>query len=127
MASGPGESANSLKLLDPDNLSGTGEVAAAAVDRRRARPGGSLHPLLERQLTQAADANGKLRLRELVQIISRQYDTYDSERASLEEVVKLSGAGSATDTLPGEVETADRLQAILDHVKDGIITCDQLG
>ena len=127
MAAGPGDSANSLKLLDPENLSGTGEVPAATVDRRRARKGGSLHPVLERQLTQAADANGKLRLRELVQIVSRQYDAYDGERASLEEVVKLSGAGAAAETSPGEVETADRLQAILDHVKDGIITCDQLG
>src|SRR5262245_63065647 len=87
----------------------------------------SIHPLLEEQLLEAADTAGKMQLRKLVEIVSRQYDLYESDRSSLETVMRLASDEATAMTERLERESVARLQAILDHVKDGIISVDHLG
>ena len=86
-----------------------------------------IHPLLEEQLLESADTAGKMQLRLLMEIVSRQYEAYENDRTSLETVMRLASdeATAATERL--EKESVARLQAILDHVKDGIISVDHLG
>jgi diguanylate cyclase (GGDEF)-like protein/PAS domain S-box-containing protein len=88
---------------------------------------GSIHPVLEQQLLEAADTAGKMQLRKLIEIVSRQYDSYENERTSLETVMKLASDEADAITERLERESVARLQAILDHVKDGIISVDHLG
>ncbi|MBF8292057.1 MAG: hypothetical protein HW392_884 [Steroidobacteraceae bacterium] len=102
-------------------------VHAPAVAPERERSAADIHPLLEQQLLEAADTDGKMRLRKLLSIITRQYESYENDRTSLETVMRLASdeATAFTETL--EREGVARLQAILDHVKDGIISCDHRG
>jgi diguanylate cyclase (GGDEF)-like protein/PAS domain S-box-containing protein len=86
-----------------------------------------IHPVLERQLLEAADTHGKMQLRKLIQIVSRQYDAFDNDRSSLEAVLQLASDETSTITERLEREGAVKLQAILDHVKDGIISVDHAG
>jgi len=94
---------------------------------RRATDGEVVHPLLERQLMEAADSQGKLRVHELVRLVSEQYDTFEADRSSLETVMQIASDEATAMTQALEREGAGRLQAILDHVKDGIISCDRHG
>jgi diguanylate cyclase (GGDEF)-like protein/PAS domain S-box-containing protein len=86
-----------------------------------------IHPLLEEQLLEAADTAGKMQLRRLIEIVSRQYDAYENDRTSLETVMRLASDEATAMTERLERESVVRLQAILDHVKDGIISVDHLG
>ena len=105
---------------DPASL--THPQAAVAPPRKS-----SIHPLLEEQLLEAADTSGKMQLRRLIDIVSRQYDTYENDRTSLETVMRLASDEATAMTERLERESVVRLQAILDHVKDGIISVDHLG
>jgi diguanylate cyclase (GGDEF)-like protein/PAS domain S-box-containing protein len=87
----------------------------------------SIHPALEQQLLEAADTSGKMQLRKLIDIVSRQYDAYENDRTSLETVLRLASDEATAMTERLERESVIRLQAILDHVKDGIISVDHLG
>ena len=87
----------------------------------------AIHPLLEEQLLEAADTTGRMQLRKLVEIVSRQYDAYEGDRTSLETVMRLASDEATAMTERLEREGVARLQAILDHVKDGIISVDHLG
>ena len=104
----------------------TGAVLAPPARQRR-KLQDNLHPLLERQLMEAADENGKLRVRELIRIVSEQYTTFDSDRSSFETVMQIASDEASAMTEALERESAFKLQAILDHVKDGIISCDRHG
>ena len=87
----------------------------------------SIHPLLEEQLLEAADTSGKMQLKKLIEIVSRQYELYESDRSSLETVMRLASDEATAMSERLERESVVRLQAILDHVKDGIISVDHLG
>ncbi len=87
----------------------------------------SIHPALEQQLLEAADKSGKMQLRKLIEIVSGQYDAYENDRTSLETVMRLASDEATAMTERLERESVVRLQAILDHVKDGIISVDHLG
>jgi len=102
-------------------------VASTPGPDPRTAAAGAVHPLLERQLLEAADAAGRLQLRELLAIVSQQYRTFESERLSLETVMRLASDEATAMSQQLERENAVRLQAILDHVKDGIVSCDHLG
>src|SRR6185295_11404388 len=110
------------KSAEADTASHTRPQAPAA-DRRKS----SIHPVLEQQLLEAADTSGKMRLRNLIEIVSHQYDVYESDRTSLETVMRLASDEATAMTERLERESVVRLQAILDHVKDGIISVDHLG
>ena len=111
------------------NLSAQADSAAhtqpqmSAAARRKS----SIHPLLEEQLLEAADTAGKMQLRRLIEIVSRQYDAYENDRTSLEAVMRLASDEASAQSERLERESVIRLQAILDHVKDGIISVDHLG
>ena len=112
---------------------------ACAAERRRRReraacpgagagaPAEEIHPVLQQQLLEAADTAGKMRLRNLIEIVSRQYDAYENDRTSLETVMRLASDEATAVTERVERESAARLQGILDHVKDGIISVDHAG
>ncbi len=78
-------------------------------------------------MAQASDTAGQLQVPELLRLVSQQYSTFESDRASLETVMRLASDEAMTLSDQLEAENAGRLQAILDHVKDGIVTCDRLG
>jgi PAS domain S-box-containing protein len=127
--SSAGDPAKVLKL-HPAAASGEGEESArvrAGKAGKKKRDEHEIHPVLGRQLMEAADQNGKLQVRKLIEIVSRQYESYESDRNSLATVMQLASdeANAMTEAL--ERESASKLQAILDHVKDGIISCDQYG
>jgi diguanylate cyclase (GGDEF)-like protein/PAS domain S-box-containing protein len=105
----------------------TAERQAAQQQRGQAAEGDAINPLLERQLMEAADSHGKLRVRELIRLVSQQYDAFESDRNSLETVMQIASDEATAMTQALEREGAGRLQAILDHVKDGIISCDRHG
>ena len=114
--------------LDPDVSAEDAAVLARATSSRRRRANTEdLHPLLERQLMEAADENGRLRVRQLIRIVSQQYETFDSDRSSFETVMQIATDEATAMTEALERESAFKLQAILDHVKDGIISCDEHG
>ncbi len=102
-------------------------VAAPASAPEHERGADDLHPLLERQLLEAADTDGKMRLRKLLMIVTRQYEIFENERTSLETVMRLASDEATAITEKVERESVAKLQAILDHVKDGIISCDHRG
>jgi len=95
--------------------------------RKRRPPLDDVHPLLQRQLMEAADENGRIRVRELIRIVNQQYETFDSDRNSFETVMQIATDEATAMTEELERESAFKLQAILDHVKDGIISCDEHG
>ena len=72
------------KSAEADSASLTQPHAAAA--RRKS----AIHPHLEEQLLEAADTAGKMQLRKLIEIVSRQYDAYENDRTSLETVMRLA-------------------------------------
>ena len=84
-------------------------MAAPVAAPERERSADDIHPLLEQQLLEAADTDGKMRLRKLLTIITRQYESFENDRTSLETVMRLasdeataiSGAGSNGKASPG--------------------------
>ncbi|MGH8136406.1 MAG: PAS domain S-box protein, partial [Steroidobacteraceae bacterium] len=114
-----------LKVLAPKAARQPMAVSAPAPEPERDAE--EIHPLLEQQLLEAADTDGKMRLRKLLRIVSRQYDDYENDRTSLETVMRLASDEASAISEKLERESVTRLQAILDHVKDGIISCDHQG
>jgi diguanylate cyclase (GGDEF)-like protein/PAS domain S-box-containing protein len=117
---------NKVVILNP---SATAETASHTLPPAPApAPAKSrIHPVLEEQLLESADTSGKMKLRKLIEIVSRQYDAYENDRTSLETVMRLASDEATALTEQLERENVARLQAILDHVKDGIISVDHLG
>jgi diguanylate cyclase (GGDEF)-like protein/PAS domain S-box-containing protein len=87
----------------------------------------AIHELLKQQLVESADRLGKMQLGKLLEIVSRQYEAYESDRTSLETVMRLASDEASAITERLEREGTVRLQAILDHVKDGILSVDGQG
>ncbi len=114
-----------LKVLAPKAAGLPAPASAPAPEHERHAD--DIHPLLEQQLIEAANTDGKLRLRKLLAIITSQYDAFENDRTSFETVMRLASDETTAITAKRERERVTRLQAILDHVKDGIISCDHLG
>ena len=117
---------NKVVILNP---SAAADTASHASPPGSVPPAGKsrIHPLLEEQLLESADTAGKMKLRRLIEIVSRQYDAFENDRTSLETVMRLASDEATATTERMERENVARLQAILDHVKDGIISVDHLG
>ena len=91
--------------------------------RERVVPIPELHPRLCEQLAQARLADGgALELSHLLPLISAYYEQLDDERRGIVRSMQLIAdeARSFGDGLPGA--DAGHLQAILDHIKDVVIT-----
>src|SRR5882672_171979 len=89
----------------------------------------SLNRLLSEQLRIAAadSPNGVPELTRLLKLISRHYDAMDEERRGVVRSMQLMSDEAQALTRELREQTASQLQAILDHIKDAIITVDEGG
>jgi diguanylate cyclase (GGDEF)-like protein/PAS domain S-box-containing protein len=91
------------------------------------QPADSFNPLLERQLAEARWRGGDLDLDKLLRIINAHYDRIDSERRGIVRSMQLMSDEAQALTREIREQNATNLQAILDNVKDAIITVDSVG
>ena len=101
------------------------DIAAAV--RSEPEPAHRLNHLLERQIAEARDRNGGLDLDTLLKTISAQYDGIDGERRGIVRSMQLMSDEAQALTREIREQTASHLQAILDNVKDAIVTVDDAG
>ena len=87
----------------------------------------SFNRLLERQLAEARTRDGELDVRVLLQIVSAHYDRIDAERRGIVRSMQLMSDEAQALTREIREQSASHLQAILDNVKDAIITLDESG
>jgi diguanylate cyclase (GGDEF)-like protein/PAS domain S-box-containing protein len=101
------------------------EIAAAA----RSLPGqaDSLNPLLERQVADSRNRIGDLDLSTLLTSISGYYDRLDAERRGVVRSMQLMSDEAQALTREIREQNAVQLQAILDNVKDAILSVDDAG
>jgi diguanylate cyclase (GGDEF)-like protein/PAS domain S-box-containing protein len=100
---------------------------ATAVRSEPAQTSEGLNRLLDHQLAQASGRGGALDLSALLKAISTHYDRIDAERRGIVRSMQLMSDEATTLTREIRAETASRLQAILDNVKDAIVTVDEAG
>jgi len=86
-----------------------------------------LNHLLERQLSDARGRGGEIDLPALLKIVSAHYDRIDSERRGIVRSMQLMSDEAQALTREIREQSASHLQAILDNVKDAIITIDDAG
>jgi diguanylate cyclase (GGDEF)-like protein/PAS domain S-box-containing protein len=87
----------------------------------------SLNRLLERQLAEARGRGGELDLSALLKLVSAHYDRIDSERRGIVRSMQLMSDEAQALTREIREQSASQLQAILDNVKDAIVTVDDSG
>ena len=87
----------------------------------------SLHPLLKQQFEDAREEGAQLDLRKLLHSISAAYSEWDDERRGVVRSMKLLADETTALTREVRESAAVQLQAILDHVKDAILTVDDSG
>ena len=87
----------------------------------------SLHPLLKQQFDDARQEGGKLDLRRLLHSITSTYAEWDEERRGVVRSMRLLADETSAFTREVRESAAAQLQAILDHVKDAILTVDETG
>jgi diguanylate cyclase (GGDEF)-like protein/PAS domain S-box-containing protein len=85
-----------------------------------------LNRALLRQLRDASP-NGELDLERLVRLVSQQYDQVDDERRGIVRSMQLMSDEAQELTRELGEQSTSQLQAILDHVKDVILTVDESG
>ena len=100
---------------------------AAAIRSEPAQPAASLNPLLERQIAETRGCDGGSGLELLLKAISAHYDRLDAERRGVVRSMQLMSDEAQAMTREIREQTAAHLQAILDNVKDAIITVDDAG
>jgi diguanylate cyclase (GGDEF)-like protein/PAS domain S-box-containing protein len=87
-----------------------------------------LNRLLAEQLRVAGgDSSAEPDLVRLLKLISRHYDSVDEERRGIVRSMQLMSDEAQELTREIREQTASQLQAILDHIKDAIITVDESG
>jgi len=91
-------------------------------------PGG-LNRLLVEQLrvATAESLTGEPDLYRLLQLVSQRYDSFDEERRGIVRSMQLMSDEAQALTREIREQTASQLQAILDHIKDAVITIDEDG
>ena len=96
--------------------------------REHVAPTPDLHPRLCEQLEQARlAAAGSLELSHLLPLISAYYDLIDDERRGIVRSMQIMSDEAQALTREIREQSASQLQAILDNVKDAIITVDETG
>jgi len=100
---------------------------AAAVRSEPTQPADSLNHLLERQIAQARGRGGEFDVDALLKTISAHYDRIDGERRGIVRSMQLMSDEAQALTREIREQTASHLQAILDNVKDAIVTLDGAG
>ncbi len=102
------------------------DIAAAILSEPSPTPE-HFNRLLERQMAEARARGGELDLSTLLKTISAHYDRIDSERRGIVRSMQLMSDEAQALTREIREETASHLQAILDNIKDAIITVDEGG
>src|SRR5271165_3594445 len=87
----------------------------------------SLNRLLEHQMNEARGRGGEFDLQTLLRTISAHYDRIDSERRGIVRSMQLMSDEAQALTREIREQTASHLQAILDNIKDAILTVDDAG
>lgn len=87
----------------------------------------SLHPLLKQQFEDSRQGDGQLDLRKLLHAIGSAYTEWDEERRGVVRSMRLLADETSAFTREVRESAAAQLQAILDHVKDAILTVDETG
>ena len=100
---------------------------AAAARSEPAQPAERFNALLERQIAEARGRDGEPELDRLLQAVSAHYDRLDAERRGVVRSMQLMSDEAQAMTREIREQTAVHLQAILDNVKDAIITVDEAG
>ena len=100
---------------------------AAAIRSEPAQPAESYNALLERQIAETRGRGDQPDIGRLLQAISAHYDRLDAERRGVVRSMQLMSDEAQAMTREIREETASHLQAILDNVKDAIITVDDAG
>ncbi len=100
---------------------------AAAIRSEPAQPADRFNPLLERQIADTRARGGEPDLERLLKTISAHYDRLDAERRGVVRSMQLMSDEAQAMTREIREQTAYHLQAILDNVKDAIITVDDSG
>ena len=90
-------------------------------------PATDFNRLLERQLSDARARGGELDLMALLRSVSQQYDRIEEERRGIVRSMQILSDEAQALTREIREETASHLQAILDNVKDAILTVDADG
>jgi diguanylate cyclase (GGDEF)-like protein/PAS domain S-box-containing protein len=86
-----------------------------------------LNHLLERQIAEARGRDGAPDLDKLLRAISGHYDRVDLERRGVVRSMQLMSDEAQALTREIREQTSTHLQAILDNVKDAIVTVDDTG
>lgn len=86
-----------------------------------------MHQLLEKQVKSATGPDGELRLEQLLAAVNAIYERADQERRGIVRSMRLMSEEAAALTRELKESTASQLQAVVDHVKDVIITVDESG
>ncbi len=86
-----------------------------------------MHPLLNKQLDEAREANGPPDMRKLLLAVSAAYSEWDDERRGVVRSMKLLADETTAAAREVRENAAAQLQAIVDHVKDAILTVDEIG
>ena len=86
-----------------------------------------MHRLLEKQIREASRPDGELDLAKFLAAIEATYAKADDERRGIVRSMQLMSDEASALTRELRESTASQLQAILDHVKDAIITVDEAG
>ncbi|MGH7901235.1 MAG: PAS domain-containing protein, partial [Thermodesulfobacteriota bacterium] len=88
-----------------------------------------MHKLLERQLKKSARVsyNGNLDYNSLVEMINSTYEEFDRERQLTNRSIELASTELLELNRKIQEQSKARVQAIMDNVVDGIITCDRQG
>ena len=86
-----------------------------------------MHRLLDKQLKDARGPDGELDLAKLLTAIESTYARADDERRGIVRSMQLMSDEATSLTRELRESTASQLQAVLDHVKDVIVTVDEAG
>ena len=88
-----------------------------------------LHPLLQTQLRElrARVTGGRVSAHELLEMLSRYYDTIDDERRAMVRSMQLMSDEARSLGVEIAEQGAAQLQVILDHIKDVVITANAEG
>ncbi len=100
---------------------------AAAIRSEPTQPADSLNHLLQRHIAEACGRAGELDIDTLLKSVSAHYDRIDAERRGVVRSMQLMSDEAQALTREIREQTASHLQAILDNVKDAIVTLDDAG
>jgi len=86
-----------------------------------------MHRLLDKQVREATQPDGEVDLARLLAAIDGAYGKTDEERRGVVRSMQLMSDETSALTRELRESTASQLQAVLDHVKDVIMTVDEAG